>query len=181
MKYHKIEKDCGAHTDASGDSDWESSGEDFANELANTHTCLSGGVVLFIAWKLSKDERTPDRSKSVPAYLESGMDYWKIRYQSQDFDMAVYERMKFDLRYDRDFFCTEKGRSGFARIGETEEGISIALLHKAEELCVLKSNSDGSQHWYKYGTKVFMSHLTEPVDSLEQIDPNAKIERLEIR
>lgn len=66
--------------------------------------------------------------------------------------------------------------------GEAEEGMAIALVGGSRYLTLLRERKDDSQErWYEYVDRVFMDHLDGNIKTLDQIDKNAIIERLEIR
>ena len=184
LEYFLNEKYHQEHTQDGGtfqDSDWESIKDDDEEGISTRHEALD--VVSFIAWKLSVDDRTPHRSKNVPDYLKTQVGNWQAASrQSNGFDLAVYDRMESEMPDDGELFFTAKGHFGVAHRGEVEEGMWIALLDRTIDVCLLKSFSDGpGEGWYEFITRVRMIDLNGGVESLEAIDPSARIERLEIR
>lgn len=137
----------------------------------------------FLAWKLSTDKDIPKSARKPPVYLQSLVAAWETRSQARkDFDLTICQKMEGRLRYDADLVYTEKGNFGLTNKGEAEEGMAIALVGGSRYLTLLRERKDDSQErWYEYVDRVFMDHLDGNIKTLDQIDKNAIIERLEIR
>lgn len=139
-------------------------------------------MVTFLAYKLSACEETPLASRDAPEGLRSKVEVWREEAEEYgDFDLEICETIEDRLRYDADVIVTASGHVGLATKDEAERGMFIALVGGAKKLCLLRRMMDGQENWYEYVEDVWMGHLISGVDSLEDIRPGLKPERIEIR
>lgn len=139
-------------------------------------------MVTFLVYKLSVCEETPLSSRNAPEGLRSKVEVWQEEAEKhENFDLSICEMIEDDLRYDADLVVTANGHFGRATKDEVEKGMLIALVVGARKLCFLRRMLDGQENWYEYVEHVWMSHLISGVDSLEDIRPGLRPERLEIR
>lgn len=138
----------------------------------------------YLIWKMSKDERVPASVRKVPPYLNHSVSGWEAESRlRKDFDLEICKNMENRLRYGRDLVYTEQGYFGLTNQDEAEEEMVIALLGGDSHLGLLKEMNNGHETWYEYVDRVFLGHLTKDiqVQALDQLDKNARIERLELR
>lgn len=136
----------------------------------------------FLAWKLAKDEEAPDFCKRPPVHLSRALEDWEARSKvRKDFDLDICQRMENRMRYDRDLVYTEKGYFGLTNGGEAEEDMKVALVGGDHYFSLLEEICDDQESWYEYVDRIHMPHVTKEVQRLEQLDKNAKVERLELR
>jgi hypothetical protein len=64
----------------------------------------------------------------------------------------------------------------------TEKGLVAAILGGANNIALLRERGKASERWYQYVDRLFMPDLEKSnIEKLEDLDKDAKIERLEIR
>lgn len=139
-------------------------------------------MITFLVYKLSACEETPLSSRTAPEGLRSKVEVWQEEAEKhENFDLSIYEMIEDHLWYNTDLIVTANGHFGLVTKDEVEEGMLIALIGNADNLCLLRRVSDGQENWYEYVEDVWMSHLISGVNSLKDIGPGLKLERLEIR
>lgn len=76
---------------------------------------------------------------------------------------------------------TEKGYLGLTGEGEAKERMTIALLKGAYQLSLLREKGEGQERWFEFADKIWMTRITDKVKTLKQLDPDAVVDRLELR
>lgn len=138
----------------------------------------------YLAWRLSNYEEIPPELRHVPTYLVSGVSSWRALSQTsrRDFDLDICRKMDLQLRYDTDLILTERGFIGLTHSGEAKVGMSIFLTGHTFHMCLLEEKSEGpDKRYYEYVDLVRLAMPSMNLRRLEQIAPDAVVERLEIR
>ena len=140
-------------------------------------------MAAYLAWRLSKDENTPESSKEPPESLKSLVAAWESRSRAWggDFDLAICQRMESQLRYERDLVYTERGHFGLTNKDEAEEGLVVAFISGAPFLSLLREKRVDQERWYEYVDCICMGYLLEKTEMLEDLTGKCGIDRLEIR
>lgn len=156
-------------------------------------------IFAYLEWKLSTDDdddKAPEQSRADqdPARISAAAAKWLDGEQSADragedvagigCELEICQKMERRLRYGLDLVVTERGFLGLTNRGEAEVGMTLALLQGASELSLLRERRDeGEERWFECVDKIFVTHLTDRVKSLEQLvdSTNATVERFEIR
>ncbi|KAI1371190.1 ankyrin repeat-containing domain protein [Hypoxylon crocopeplum] len=139
-------------------------------------------VAAFLAWKLSVDADVPSCSKQAPHYLQSRITKWEARSRARkDFDLDICHNMEDELLYETELVYTEKGYFGLTNRGEAQEGLWVAIVGGAHFPVLLREKRENQDVWYEFVDRVFLNHLTETVEKLEDMHGNVRIQRLEIR
>lgn len=138
-------------------------------------------IYSYLLWRLSKSTDTPRQSTAVPPATQTNVTDWETISQGQaDFDLDICRTMDKRLRFGKDVILTEKGYFGLTNGGEAQEGMVVALVSGAENLCLLEENTDGRETWYEYVDVVHL-RLLERIETREQITGEAGVKTLEIR
>ncbi|KAK7957654.1 hypothetical protein PG988_012502 [Apiospora saccharicola] len=129
-------------------------------------------VEAFLAWKLSSRVAAWDaRSRNAP----------------KTFDLDVCRRMERRHRFGRHLVYTEKGYLGVSDNAEVGEGMAVVVLGAAFDLTVLKKREtpeeegDAECYYERVGSVFLYGWDKQSITTLEYIDENAEVVRLEIR
>lgn len=76
---------------------------------------------------------------------------------------------------------TERGHFGLLQHGAAEEDAARKLVGDAQHLSLLREVGDEEEKWYEFVDTVSMYHLRGEFRTLEEVDPSAKVERIQVR
>jgi ankyrin repeat protein len=141
-------------------------------------------ILGFLAWNITSRDASPSSYEDLPKRLQQRVRRCEqLAGQSQHYELKIHDELEQRLQCPADLIVTEKGFLGIASSGAVEEDMVIALLGGARELSLLRERRDSGagDAWYEYVDKMFMDHWRGPVESLEDVEGDAVIRRLEIR
>ncbi|KAK8129103.1 hypothetical protein PG984_010211 [Apiospora sp. TS-2023a] len=152
----------------------------------------------FLAWKLSRweddgiipvDHDHIISQQPPPTHLQSRVAAWDARSRNapKTFDLDVCRRMERRHRFGRHLVYTEKGYLGISDTAEVGEGMAVVVLGAAHDLTVLKKRKtqeeegDAECYYERVGSVFLYGWDKQRITTLEDIDGNAEVARLEIR
>ncbi|KAK8120000.1 uncharacterized protein PG998_004626 [Apiospora kogelbergensis] len=118
-----------------------------------------------------------------PSYLQSRVAAWNARSrESNTFDLDVCRCMEREHMYDWNLIYTEKGRIGLSIGPRAGVDMEVTLMGDARYLIALRKHTEGSDEWYERGGEVFFYGWNEQnIQTLQDIDEDAEVVRLELR
>ncbi|KAK8060971.1 heterokaryon incompatibility protein-domain-containing protein [Apiospora saccharicola] len=155
-------------------------------------------VEAFLAWKLSRweddgiisaVEHDHISKQPTPTHLRSRVAAWDARSRNapKTFDLDVCRRMERRHCFGRHLVYTEKGSLGISHDAEVGEGMAVVVLGAALDLTVLqkrkpqKEESDAECYYERVGSVFLYGWDKQRITTLEDIDENAEVVRLQIR
>ncbi|KAE8442021.1 hypothetical protein EG329_003922 [Mollisiaceae sp. DMI_Dod_QoI] len=139
-------------------------------------------IITFLAWKIATDIDIPITIEDLPSTLRLGVQDLNRRLAIQDdLELSIYRRMEV-CHNPQDVVYTANGHFGLTNLYTAEEGLVLAILGGGPFITLLREQGDHQERWYKYVDNILVADLAESAwEKLEDLDKDAKVERIEIR